>query len=53
MNSKLSKRLADIVNALPLKDNLKILEIGCAPGVMAREISRRIGKGHVLAIPFN
>jgi cyclopropane fatty-acyl-phospholipid synthase-like methyltransferase len=50
MDSKLSKRLADIVNALPLKDNLRILEIGCGPGAMAREISKRIGNGHILAI---
>jgi cyclopropane fatty-acyl-phospholipid synthase-like methyltransferase len=50
MDSKLSKRLAEIINALPLKDNLRILEIGCGPGAMAREISRRIGNGHVLAI---
>lgn len=50
MKSKLSKRLADIVNALPLKDGIRVLEIGCGPGAMAREISGRIGNGHVLAI---
>ncbi|MEN6456302.1 MAG: class I SAM-dependent methyltransferase [Prolixibacteraceae bacterium] len=50
MKSKLSKRLADIVNALPLKDGIRVLEIGCGPGAMAREISERIGNGHVLAI---
>lgn len=50
MNSKLSKRLADIVEALPLKKDIRVLEIGCGPGAMAREISKRIGKGHVLAI---
>lgn len=50
MESKLSKRLADIVNALPLKDDIRVLEIGCGPGAMAREISRRIGNGHILAI---
>lgn len=50
MSSKLSKRLADIVDALPLKQGLRVLEIGCGPGAMAREISTRIGKGHVLAI---
>jgi cyclopropane fatty-acyl-phospholipid synthase-like methyltransferase len=50
MKSKLSKRLADIVNALPLKDGIRILEIGCGPGAMAREISGRIANGHVLAI---
>lgn len=46
----LSKRLTDILNALPLKNNLRILEIGCGPGALAREISKRIGNGHVLAI---
>lgn len=50
MENKLSKRLRDIVNALPLKNNLRILEIGCGPGAMAREISKRIGNGHILAI---
>ena len=50
MNHKLSQRLTDIVNALPLKDNIRILEIGCGPGAMAREISARIGNGYILAI---
>lgn len=40
----------EIVNALPLKENSRVLEIGCGPGAMAREISRRIKNGHVLAI---
>lgn len=50
MAVKLSKRLAEIVNALPLSDGIRILEIGCGPGAAAREIARRIGKGHILAI---
>lgn len=50
MERKLSRRLAEIVEALPLKENIRILEIGCGPGAMAREISRRIKSGHVLAI---
>ena len=37
MKSKLSKRLNDIVQALPLKDGVRVLEIGCGPGAMARE----------------
>lgn len=49
-HNKLSRRLADIVNNLPFKDGIRLLEIGCGPGVMAREISRRIGTGHILAI---
>jgi ubiquinone/menaquinone biosynthesis C-methylase UbiE len=50
MSTKLSKRLAEIIDALELKDGLRILEIGCGPGAMARELSRRIGNGHVLGI---
>ncbi|MER8578056.1 class I SAM-dependent methyltransferase [Mesorhizobium sp. M1423] len=39
-----------IVNALPLRPGMRVLEIGCGPGAAAREIARRIGGGHVLAI---
>ena len=45
-----SRRIAAFVNALPLKEGLRVLEIGCGPGVAAREVSRRIGNGLVLAI---
>lgn len=48
--NKLSKRLTEIVNALPLYEGMRVLEIGCGPGVAAREVSRRIGNGYVLAI---
>lgn len=47
---KLSKRLLEIVDALPLRNGIRVLEIGCGPGAMAREIARRIGDGHILAI---
>ncbi|WP_029076851.1 SAM-dependent methyltransferase [Kaistia adipata] len=50
MASELSPRLAGIVAALPLKPGLRVLEIGCGPGAMARAIARRIGPGQVLAI---
>jgi cyclopropane fatty-acyl-phospholipid synthase-like methyltransferase len=50
MNNTVSKRLEEIVDALPLKDNIRILEIGCGPGAMAREMSKRIKNGHILAI---
>ena len=39
-----------LVDALPLRTGMRVLEIGCGPGAMAREIARRIGNGHVLAI---
>lgn len=50
MDTKLSKRLSDIVKALPLKDGMRVLEIGCGPGAMARAISGKIGEGHILGI---
>ncbi len=51
MADALSARLREIVDALPLRPGLRILEIGCGPGAMAREIARRLdGKGFVLAI---
>lgn len=50
MSPKISPRLLEIINALPLKDGMRILEIGCGPGVMAREMTRMIDKGFVLAI---
>lgn len=46
----LSARLLAIVNALPLREGMRVLEIGCGPGAMAREIVCRIGDGRVLAI---
>jgi cyclopropane fatty-acyl-phospholipid synthase-like methyltransferase len=50
MATTLSPRLKAIVDALPLKPGVRVLEIGCGPGATAREIARRIGDGHVLAI---
>ncbi len=50
MRRKLSKRLSDIVHALPLKEGIRVLEIGCGPGAMAREMSRLIAIGHILGI---
>lgn len=50
MAQKISARLLEIVNELPLKEGIRVLEIGCGLGVMAREISKRIGNGHILAI---
>jgi len=50
MGTSLSPRLAAIVDALPLGPGLRVLEIGCGSGAAAREIARRVGGGHVLAI---
>jgi cyclopropane fatty-acyl-phospholipid synthase-like methyltransferase len=50
MAKDLSSRLLAIVDALPLRRGMRVLEIGCGPGAMAREIAGRIGDGHVLAI---
>ncbi|WP_151526301.1 SAM-dependent methyltransferase [Serinicoccus kebangsaanensis] len=46
----LSARLSAVVDALPLRPGMRVLEIGGAPGAAAREVSRRIGDGHVLVI---
>ena len=50
MPQNISPRLLEIVDALPLKNGIRILEIGCGPGVAAREIANRIENGFVLAI---
>lgn len=50
MNHKLSNRLLEILETLPLKEGIRVLEIGCGPGALARAISLRIGGGHILAI---
>ena len=49
--SALSSRLAEIVDALPLREGMRVLEIGGAPGAAAREVAKRIGPdGHILVI---
>ena len=50
MSRSLSTRLAIVVDALPLRDGMRVLEIGCGPGAAAREVARRVGQGHVHAI---
>ncbi|HEU5151164.1 MAG TPA: methyltransferase domain-containing protein [Iamia sp.] len=46
----ISPRLAAVVEALPLRPGLRVLEIGCGPGVAARAVAARVGPdGFVLA----
>lgn len=48
--SALSPRLAEIVDALPLRPGLRVLEIGGAPGSAAKAVAERIGDGNILVI---
>lgn len=49
--SDLSPRLRAVVDALPLRPGLRVVEVGGAPGAAAREVADRVGPdGHVLVI---
>lgn len=47
---KMSDRLQRAVDALPLAPGMRVLEIGCGPGVAARAVAARIGDGKIIAI---
>ncbi|UPM44790.1 class I SAM-dependent methyltransferase [Halocatena salina] len=51
--SKFSPRLEAIVESLPLRLGLRVLEIGCGSGAAARAVVSHIGDGHVLAIDLS
>lgn len=47
----LSPRLQAVVDALPLRPGMRVLEIGGAPGAAARAVAARVGPdGHVLVL---
>ena len=51
MGTSLSPRLAAVVDALPLRPGMRVLEIGGAPGAAARVVAEQVGEeGHVLVI---
>ena len=50
MAPDLSLRLAAIVDALPLKPGMRVLEIGGGPGAAARAVAARLGDGHILMV---
>ncbi|SDF59097.1 Methyltransferase domain-containing protein [Dyadobacter soli] len=50
MASKLSQRLAAIVDALPLKEGVRVLEIGYGPGAAARAVACCTRTGDMLGI---
>lgn len=50
MSQRVSPRIAQALEALPLQSHFRVLEIGCGPGVAARLVSRQLTSGMILAI---
>lgn len=48
--SELSPRLAAIVAALPLRADMRVLEIGGGPGAAARAVAQKLTSGHIVMI---
>jgi precorrin-6B methylase 2 len=47
----LSPRLRAVVQALQLREGMRVVEIGCGPGAAARAVADLVGAtGHVLAV---
>src|SRR5512137_56324 len=47
----LSPRLAAVLDALPLRPGMRVLEVGCGSGALARAIAERVGhEGSVLGV---
>lgn len=47
----LSIRLRTVLDGLPLRPGLKVLEVGCGAGALARAIAQRVAPdGHVIGI---
>jgi SAM-dependent methyltransferase len=46
----LSPRLKVVLDALPLRPGMRVLEVGCGPGALARAMAARVGTGFVLGI---
>ncbi|HXF47153.1 MAG TPA: class I SAM-dependent methyltransferase [Burkholderiaceae bacterium] len=45
MLAALSARLQAVLDALPLVPGLRVLEVGCGPGVLARAMATRVAPG--------
>lgn len=51
MAAALSPRLRGVLDALPLRPGLRVVELGGAPGALAREIAAAVAPdGHVLVV---
>lgn len=50
MSERISARIVEALAALPIRPDMRILEIGCGPGVAARVISRMLTTGRIVAI---